>query len=85
MAAILTIVSLFWINVFKTSDQEDSNRLDKAQSMHILEVQFPFFSSPNATDSGVTLQMAYPCITHHKIRKWIGGRQSGLDDVASGT
>ena len=46
-----TIVSLFWIHGFKTSDKKDRNRLDKAQSMHILVVQFPFFDSPNATDS----------------------------------
>ena len=45
------IVSLFGMHWFKTSDQKDRNRLDYAQSTHILVVQFPFFSSPNATDS----------------------------------
>ncbi len=61
MAAILTIVSLFWIHWFKTSDKKDRNRLDNAQSIHILEVQFPFFLSPNATDSGEMHQMASSC------------------------
>ena len=51
--------------------------------------QFPFLDSPNATDSGVILQMASPCIATDariKIRKWRSWMPDGtIDDVARGT
>ena len=55
----------------------------------IMGAQFPFFLSPNATDSGVTLQMVSPCVeidARIKNRKWRDWMPDGtIDDVASGT